>query len=53
MSTALTRFFRYLIEYAGRICFVGDVLPRNMLLRKGWILMAEPLFRHLSIPISI
>ena len=42
--------FRYLVEDAGRICYVGDVMfcPRNMLLRKGWILMAEPFFYALS-----
>ena len=56
--------FRYLVEDAGRICYVGDVLPekyvmleiscpKNILLRKGWNCRAERFCRYLSIPISI
>lgn len=45
--------FRYLVEDAGKICYVGDVLPEKYASAERWILMAEHFCRHLSIPISI
>ena len=40
--------FRYLVEDAGRICYVGDVLPEKYASAERWILMAGPFFYALS-----
>ena len=40
--------FRYLVEDAGRICYVGDVLPEKYASAERVDLMAEPFFYALS-----